>query len=224
MIAIDCEQGSPEWFEARLGVPTASQFGRILTAKTRKLGAGAETYMNELLAEWLVGEPIGGDLAQQSGHVERGSIAEDSAVLYYQMQRDVETQRVGFALDDERRYGASPDRLVNDDGGLEIKVPSAKVQIATWRGDTSAHFAQAQGGLLVTGREWWDVLSFHELIPATLVRYERDESYLRTLEDALGAFSARLEREKQRLLDAGAILRRPLTERKEKAAVEPLPF
>ena len=56
MRVIDCEQGSREWVEARLGIPTASAFKRIVTS-TGKLSAQRERYQAELLAEWVYGEP-----------------------------------------------------------------------------------------------------------------------------------------------------------------------
>ncbi len=55
MIVIDCEQNSSEWFAARLGIPTASMFGDLLTPKTGKLSKQGVGYQYELLAEWLTG-------------------------------------------------------------------------------------------------------------------------------------------------------------------------
>ena len=56
MRVLDVEQGSREWVEARLGIPTASAFKRIVTS-TGKLSAQRDAYQAELLSEWVFGEP-----------------------------------------------------------------------------------------------------------------------------------------------------------------------
>ncbi len=58
MKIIQCEQGTPEWFQARLGIPTCSRLDEVLTPKTLKLSTPAGKYRNQLLAEWLVGYPL----------------------------------------------------------------------------------------------------------------------------------------------------------------------
>ena len=58
MIVLNCEQGTDEWFEARLGIPTASCFNKILTSQG-KPASSSNTYMNELLADWLMGKQEG---------------------------------------------------------------------------------------------------------------------------------------------------------------------
>ena len=57
MITLDCIQGSREWVEARLGIPTASQFSRIVTP-TGQLSKARDGYLAELLCEWVMGEPV----------------------------------------------------------------------------------------------------------------------------------------------------------------------
>lgn len=200
MIALDIKQGSPEWHWARLGIPTASQFSRLLTAKTLKLSSGSEDYMHELLAEWLIGMPVGG---AASGFMARGSEMEAWAVDYYEFQRDVTTSRVGFCLLDNRMAGCSPDRLVGDDGGLEIKCPGAKQHVANLLDMTSDHFAQTQGCLFVTGRKWWDILSYHPDLPSAIVRVERDETYIAALGSAIAQFIERLTAAREKLLALG---------------------
>ena len=59
MIIIDCEQGTEEWFEARMGVPSSSNFHRICTT-TGKWSAQADSYINELAAEVITGKRSNG--------------------------------------------------------------------------------------------------------------------------------------------------------------------
>lgn len=200
MIVLPVKQGSAAWHFARLGIPTASQFDRILTAKTRKLAAGSERYMHELLAEWLLGIPSAGG---SSGFMARGTDIEADAVRYYELQRGVTVERVGFVLRGDRLVGASPDGLVGDEGGLEIKCPSAVVHVANLLDMTDDHFAQAQGGMYVTGRKWWDLLSYNPELPSVIVRIQRDEEYIAALHAAMEAFLANLTRARAKLLDQG---------------------
>lgn len=206
MIVLDMPQGSPEWFMARLGIPTASQFSRILTAKTRKLAAGSETYLHELLSEWITGIPFQGNLP---GFVERGTQLEPDAIAWYEFDRGVTTTEVGFCLRDDRLVGCSPDRLVGEDGGLEIKCPGAKGHVANVLGMTDDHNAQVQGCLWITGRAWWDLVSYHPDIPPVVVRIERDEDYIRDLNAAMSEFLARLQSARAKLIAHGAV---PATE------------
>lgn len=50
---IDTIQGSPEWWKARRGIPTGSQFSRIITAKKGDYATGSKHYQAELIAEAL---------------------------------------------------------------------------------------------------------------------------------------------------------------------------
>lgn len=208
MIRLDVEQGSLEWLEARLTIPTASEFDRIITPKTLKLSASADKYRHELLAEWLLGEPL---VSGDSGFMMRGTAMEDEARAWYEMQRDVDVERVGFILRDAQDAGCSPDSLVGSDGGLEIKCPSAAVHVGYLLGSVSeAYRCQVQSSLWITGRTWWDVLSYHPTLPKVLVRVERDEAFIEAMERIHGQFWAYVQEGREELLRRGI---RPLRER-----------
>jgi len=207
MIEVDVEQGTHEWLVARLGIPTASCFKQILTPKTLKPSTQADKYLDELCTEWLLGEPL--DDAS-SIWMERGSELESKAVAYYEMQADATTRKVGFCLLDDRRAGCSPDRLIGDDGGLEIKCPSAKVHTGYLRRGFDAEYRlQVQGNLWVTGREWWDLMSFNPSAPPVIRRYESDPEILGPLIEAVDEFCEQLEDAKKRLLESGCKPRKP---------------
>lgn len=199
MIIHDCIQGTQEWLELRAGIPTASNFDRIITPKTRKLSSQSFAYMCELAAESILG-PLSS--AAVTPFMERGSAMEASAIAYYQFQRDVDTKRVGFITDDHKAYGCSPERLVGEDGGLEIKCPSAGVHVQYLLDTPNKFVCQVQGCMLVTGRKWWDVLSYSPtILPSVIVRFERDEAFIDALSSALDEFLDRLNEAKQRLHD-----------------------
>jgi len=187
MIRLNCEQGSQEWLDARLGIPTASQFHRIITPKTMRLSSSAEGYVHELLAEELLGHPID---EGESQFMTRGSDLERSAFEFYEFNRDIETERVGFIVRDDGLVGCSPDRLVGEDGGLEIKCPSAKVHVSYMLSAAvdPQYKCQVQGALWLTGRAWWDWLSYNPELPAVRVRFTRDEEFIALLARAVDQF------------------------------------
>lgn len=191
---LNVEQGSPAWVQARLGLPTASQFHRICTPGG-KLSAASAGYMHELLAERLLGMPA--DLAA-SGFMERGKTMEREAIMYYQLQRGTDAERAGFVLTDDGRAGCSPDRLVGEKGGLELKCPTPKVHVSYLLDDISeTHKPQVQGCIHIAEREWWDVMSYAPEFPpelvAALVRVERDDDYITILAQALKDFNEQME-------------------------------
>lgn len=191
MIIHPAKQGTAEWLEAKAGVPSASQFHRILTPRTRKPSAAADKYLCELLAERILGHPL--ELATSS-FMERGTSLESAAVASYEFEHEVDTQAVGFCTVDDGRYGCSPDRLVGEDGGLEVKCLSAGEHVAAllgWKDED--YLLQAQGALLVTGRKWWDILFWNPAFLPRTIRIGRDAEAQAELHDALVEFCKRLD-------------------------------
>lgn len=190
MKIIKCVQGSEAWHAARLGIPTASNFGKIVTP-SGKASSQADAYMHQLVAERLLGRAI--DSAGDSAWMERGQITEAEAVAFYELRTGEDTHAVGFATLDDGSAGCSPDRLVGDDGGLEIKCPSAPVHVGYLLDvEPRKYWPQIQGALWITGREWWDFLSYCPELPPALVRYERDEEYIKLLAYGVETFVERL--------------------------------
>lgn len=201
MIEVDCVQGSADWANARLGIPTASQFARILTPAKLGYSSAAVAYINELLAEWVLGCPLD---AGASAYMDRGTSMEPDARKWYAFTKGVEPRTVGVCLTDDRKVGCSPDFLVGDDGGGEIKCPSAKIHVGYLLGDVAEeHRSQVQGNLWVTGREWWDVISYSPVMPCACVRAYPDPDYQHALTEALGRFCRELEAARERLIALG---------------------
>jgi len=198
------EQGSPEWFMGRLGIPTASRFNELLTPKTRKPAASRERYMAELLAEWVLNQPI--DWGSNS-IVERGTDLEDEARRYYSMLQDVDVQRVGFVTRDDGLAGGSPDGLVGSDGVLEIKNYMAvhHMQALLGTNKPDEHLGQIQGYLYLTDRAWCDLIFYNPELPKRIIRVDRDQGYLDAflpvLEDFIGGLEAhKVEYASERIL------------------------
>lgn len=189
-------QGSEAWKLARLGLPTASCFHRILTPMGKPSGQ-QDKYLAALAAEYYLGYPLDDD---RSAFMQRGSEMEEEAVAYYAFERDASPVKVGLCLTDDGKAGASPDRLVGDDGLLEVKCPTPEVQMLYYLGGVENEYrVQAQGQLLVTCRKWVDLLCYSPLLPKVLVRFPREEEFIDTLAKAVKAFSLRLDEVKARL-------------------------
>jgi len=189
---IDVEQGTPEWLELRTGLPTASCFDKVVTSKGEP-SKQAKKYLYQLCGEKLLGTPME---TFQNDTMSRGQEVEAKAREAYEFITDSKVQQVGFCFRDERRlYGCSPDGLLGDDGGLEIKCPTLPVHVECLDGGKlpTKYVQQVQGSLLVTGREWWDFLSYFPGLPPLLVRVERDEAFLSALKGELEGFCGRLD-------------------------------
>lgn len=188
MIIHDCVQGTKRWRQLRLGIPTASEFGKIVTPNG-KLSKQSVGYMNELLAEAMLGHEIE---SFQSKWMERGNEYEGEAVKAYEFDYERETERVGFITNDAGTIGASPDRRIGTVGGLEVKCPLAHTQIARLLSGMidDAYNPQLQGQLYVCDSfEWMDNLYYHPELPRSIIRVPRDEPYIKILHDSLSAFT-----------------------------------
>lgn len=200
------EQGTQAWRLARAGLPTASQFHRIITPKKLTMSSQAWAYLNTLLFEWAEGRPyedVSGDF------MERGKEMEAFAVSAYEWDHDAEVQKVGLCLTDDGKVGCSPDGLVGSDGGLEIKCLSGPEHVGVLRAPdefVESRRCQVQGCLWVTGRKWWDLLAWHPHLPSVLRRVEPDPAFQKALTEALGEFVRDLAAERARLTETYGIV------------------
>lgn len=208
MIRLDVVQGTSEWQSARLGIPTASCFDKIITPKTMKLSGQSDGYAHQLIAEQILGEPL--DNAT-SGFMQRGTLLEQRAVSWYELQHDLDTDPVGFVLRDDRRVGCSPDRFVGASGLLEVKCPAADTHVGYLLDDEGIGYrAQVQGQLWICEREWIDTLSYSPRMPNALVRQHRDEEFITKLAAAVEQFLSSIEDFKARLERKGVVFERPV--------------
>lgn len=192
MKILNLEQGSDEWFSARLGVPTASRFKDIVTPAKGDKSTSYKGYMYELIAERLTKDR---ENFFKSEWMERGNEIEPLARASYEFMHEVEVQQVGMIFNDEMTIGISPDGLIGDVGGLEIKCPkpSTLVKYMLDGGLPLEYKPQVMGSLLISGREWWDFLAFHPSMDFYQIRVYRDEEYIKKMETHLNDFVNELE-------------------------------
>ena len=198
MKILTMEQGGLEWMLARLGMPTASQADRLLTPKTRKPSGGRPRYRAELLAEWLLGQPLEWG---SSSWMTRGTDMEAEARRYYELQGDVEVEQVGFITRDDGLCGGSPDGLVYSDGILEVKCPNALTHVQYMLGEDPDYIGQTNFLMDLTDRAWCDVISYNPDLPPVIYRVKRDEAYIKAFVPVLDEFIGVLSEQKERLAE-----------------------
>jgi len=180
VIIHDVEQNTPAWEKIRAGKPTASNFSKLITST----GAVSKTlgkYAIKLAGEKFAGKPLDGWKGNQ--YTERGHEIEEEGVLAYEMQMEVDTEKVGFCTDDLLQYGCSPDRFVvpSDElskpakGLLEMKcLPEAHIEALLYYRKNAkiptSYVAQVQGQLLVTGFDYCDLMFYQPDLPHLIVR------------------------------------------------------
>jgi hypothetical protein len=188
---IDVEQGSPEWHQARLGIPTASKFSTVMASG--KGGGESITrrkYMLQLAGERITGQPME---SYQNEAMERGNEQEPMALAQYEFDTDTTVQRVGFIRCG--RTGCSPDGLIGDDGMVEFKSAAAHIliDIHLRKRYPPEHTAQCQGNLWIAQRKWIDIVVYCPGIPSYRERIARDEKYIDEIAGAVGVFNRELD-------------------------------
>ena len=186
MIIIDVKQNDPEWDALRMGIPTASKFGEIITA-TGEHSKSRTKYMQILAGERITGRRHSGWHGKQ---FDRGHENEPESRMAYEIRNGVTIEQPGFIFkDSDKRFGCSPDGLVGDRGGFETKDAEPHVQIARYDKWTFAeHHRQIHGSLMITGREWWDLVSYCSGMKPIQIRIERDEKLCKIFEDEINKF------------------------------------
>ena len=203
MIIHNMEQGSTAWWQVRIGVATASEFDKILTPAKLEPSRSVDGYINKLLGEWLRNKP---DEGFESEWMKRGKEVEQEARDYYAFHTGAEVQQVGFCYIEDGNYGCSPDGLV-EDGGLEIKCPSPGIHVGyILDGRVPLDYRlQILGSLLVTGREYWDFISYHPDIEPLIIRtWQKDVmDELNILNKALWDVDRKLKAKQKILIERG---------------------
>jgi len=187
----DVLQNSEEWFQLRCGVLTASVVKQLFTkslviSKDKKI---------KTLAYELASQRVTDNVEEtfQSYKMERGTIEEDYARdLYNESRPKALATECGFVTSDALGFklGFSPDGIVNDDGIIEIKSRDQKYQLQTIveNQTPNEYMIQIQTGLLVTGREFCDFISYSNGMQMFTNRVVRNEELIDLIITASTAF------------------------------------
>lgn len=227
MKIVKCPQYSDLWWEARRGIPTASEAGRIITPVGKKcalqeghdgthraaeedekvkskgrcqvgvpqMSAQADKYIAKLIADKYRFDPNMFTSGPMTPAMRNGSQCEPEARRWYEYDRGLSVEQVGFCLDDYGRFGCSPDGLVNGDGLLELKCPQPETHVGYLLGQTlpDDYKPQVHMQLIVTGRKWVDFVSYCAGFDPFMYRVEPDE-FTETLRGVMEEFWAKYQK------------------------------
>lgn len=197
------DQGTPEWHAIRAGIPTASNFDKIIKANGSRSDQ-AKTYIHQLVGERLLGHAEDGF---KSEWMERGTELESEARALYEFISGNDVCQVGFMRLGYPSCGCSPDGLVGDDGGLEIKCPklSTHIKYALSGKLPSDYHRQVMGSLFVSGRKWWDFMSYYPGLDPFIVRVYPDQAFFGMLRQALVDINNNVDEACNLLVGAGKV-------------------
>jgi len=186
----DVAQGSEEWFALRCGIPTSSNFDKIVTTKGEP-SKSAKNYLYQLAGERVAEAKAG---TYQNAIMQRGIELEVEARALFQMIK-TEVEEVGICYpDEEKRYACSPDGL-SPESGLEIKCPLIHTHVGYLLDGTlpTEYIQQIQGAMLITGFTHWWFMSYYPGLPPLILDVARDYKFTATLTIALNEFCDSLD-------------------------------
>ena len=182
-------QGSPEWFEIRVGKVTASHAQAI-----GNNGKGLDTYLLEVASEMFSSSE---KEHYSNEHTERGNELEPIARSMYELQNDVEVEEIGFAEYNDF-VGCSPDGLVGKDGMIEIKCPDDKTYFNLLMNEKieNAYDWQCQMNMLILERKWCDLVFYNPNFEKSMkiFRLEPDKEMFSKLKEGFEKAEAEITR------------------------------
>lgn len=197
----DVQQRSDAWYALRAGMPTASEFSKIVTSKGEP-SKSASGYALTLAAELFAGKPV--DSWEGNAWTERGREMETRAIELYEFAHDLDIVGVGFVTDDGGLMGCSPDGFIGEAGLVEVKCLKAENHVKAilyfqknGRSPTD-YIQQAQGQMMICEREWCDIVFYHPELPMLVIRAEPEKA----VQDALRERIPPLRAERNTILEA----------------------
>lgn len=182
-------QGSDEWLRLRFGKVTASELGNLLTPEFKaRTGETPKTYLYTKIAEQWGGALLPGFSAFST---DQGAELEMEARARFEFDHSCDISRVGFVETDDQLCGCSPDGLIGEDGGIEIKCPQKVNHVRYLIEQTlpKDYACQVHCSLYVTQRPWWVFLSYHRGFPLFAVKVMRDDSICAKIDSAVKQFA-----------------------------------
>lgn len=185
------EQRSEEWFAQRAGKWTGSKFVDVL-ARNKKTGEPLKAYHDliwQVVVERMTGKPVEGATGYA---LQWGQDVEPFAREAYEFETGNIVNESEFIVHPRYEYvGCSPDGLIGDGKGLEMKCPkSSAVHLERFMyGVPDEYIPQIQGCMWVTGRKTWDFVSYDPRMPEShrllIIPVLRDDEFIEKLEKAV---------------------------------------
>lgn len=191
------EQGSEEWHQLRIGRFSASEVSRLVTdcsrpmtpveltkwqsdnpksrattiVDPRLLSDGAMSYVIEIASERLTGKPAKEFFENDA--CRWGKLYEPEAKKMFSLVYEIEGVNVGF-VEYGTGAGASPDWIVIDRFGVEVKCPQTRdahlkhfllKNAQELKEKCKDYYWQCAKGMLATGYDMWKFISYHPHFP-----------------------------------------------------------
>lgn len=199
IIIDDIDQQGEEWFKLRAGIPTASEFHRIVQPNGES-SASRQDYLYELAGERIAGVKESG---YTSWDMKKGIEREPEARLCYEHVTDDIVRQVGFVfMDEDRSIGCSPDGLIFDPDdlvnpvcGLELRCGKMKVHVKQLLTEAFPldKFQQIHGSMWVCGFHSWEFMAYHPGMPEFRLTVRRDYKFTSALEFEIEGFLEELD-------------------------------
>ncbi len=218
----EIEQGHIDWFKLRMGIPTASELGNLLTPEFElRKGELPKSYVYSKVAEAYSGRPL---ISTGNWNTEQGQLLESEAIPWYALEYDKKIKQVGFITTDDGLFGCSPDGLIADsegvsgsykslgggyvsfdgvgyDCGLEIKSPAAHTHVKYLVNGVlpKEYVAQVYGSMFATGFKRWTFISYRRGFPSLVLEIQRDEKAMAAIETAINMFHYQFDHAMERI-------------------------
>lgn len=211
MIIVECEQRTPEWYAAKLAIPSTSMFSHIITPSGKPSESSGE-YIKQLVAEWLAGKQV--DAFRGNKYTDEGKLREPAGEALYEFDSGNLLRQVGFIYrNEDRLVGSSTDGLVMEDTGdkmvpaidpvgvFEQKNPKAATMVGYLEKEEMPNLykPQVQGELWVTDLDWCDFMVSHPDIGHKIWRVHRDEQYITLMSGYVRKFIDRMLKKREQL-------------------------
>jgi len=202
MIEIDVPQLSEEWFQARVGIPSASNFDKIVTSKGEP-SKQAVNYAYTLAGERLIGSKVE---TYQNAAMQHGVEMEAEARQLFELITGFDVRETGIIYPDKnKQYSCSPDGVIDSEqAGLEIKCPLIHTHVSYLLGGKlpTEYIHQVQGSMLITGFKCWHFVSYYPGLAPLRIKVKRDEKFISKLAKALDDFCELVDKIVKRLQEA----------------------
>jgi len=226
----DIAQGSVEWLLLRAGRITASEADALVTPLGKiKEGKAVQTYLTQKLVERWTGGPL--PSLQGVFDMEQGALLEERARPAFTIHTGIEVTTAAFIESDDGLCGCSPDAMVGETCGVEIKCPTMPVHVGYLLAGKlpEAYAVQVQFSLFVTGFHVWHFFSYNRQFPPLHLIVSRDENFQRAIAAAVEDFGVLLDDSMKRLeeLNGGPpqrVTQAPITAKPDPTLMDGIPF
>lgn len=162
------EQRTDEWFAERLGKITGTRAADLMGTQTAQY-----TLMSVIIAEIAMAERKATPFTTA---MKRGIEMEEEAREFYEIHHNVSVKEVPYIEHHTYKIcGCSPDGLIGENGGVEIKclLPENHVRVFLIDEIDKKYLWQIKWNLFCTGREYWDYFGYCAGLPGELAYYEK---------------------------------------------------